>query len=216
MFTECLVCIVSDGGFVVAQRGTLDGNPDGVGELIWNFLRSQRNIEHLKEGLKLIYTPTDDELDHMVGEATKLAVEGGLRGVLEGNFADVYSYSSSPFVKRCPSLTDHCGGRILDVIAQVERPTNKSRVPIITELGFINSPDCSWAYVVDLDTNVFEVFSESQSKEETNCERFKLVGYPEDPVLRLLVTFDLFNLPINAKDFHEQILDGLDTLEEPN
>lgn len=62
MGTRHLICVFYQGRFVVAQYGQWDGYPEGQGVKILKFLRVPINIQRLKEGLKHIFEPPEQEV----------------------------------------------------------------------------------------------------------------------------------------------------------
>lgn len=68
--------------------------------------------------------------------------------------------------------------------------TAEKRVPIQLNLEFANDGlYCDWAYVVDLDNDVLEVYAGAQSKENATSKRFNDVGSEDDMVPALVKSF---------------------------
>jgi hypothetical protein len=97
-----------------------------------------------------------------------------------------------------PSLSGDTGAGILKIITQA---TAENRVPILLGLRFANDYGCRWAYVVDLDQNTFEVFGDSETKQEASTTRFNDVGGDDDTVPALLKIFSFAELPATRKEF---------------
>ncbi|KAI9770208.1 MAG: hypothetical protein M1839_003236 [Geoglossum umbratile] len=177
MGTRHLICVFYRGRFVVAQYGQWDGDPEGQGVTLTKFLRVPINIRHLKDGLEYIYEPTEEELIKAKEHIDEL------EGAEKDAWVEFVTNSNSELTPQIidefyPSLSRDTGARILEVItcAKAER-----KAPIELELSFANDwIYCEWAYVVDLDTEVLEVFSGSEQKKPSH--RFGDVGNDNDRV----------------------------------
>src|SRR4051794_28441422 len=55
MGTRNLICVVYNGRFVLAQRSSFDGYPEGQGAAVVKFLQYSGNIQRLKDGLEHTY-----------------------------------------------------------------------------------------------------------------------------------------------------------------
>lgn len=207
MTTRSLICIIYQGEFAVAQFAEFDGYPEGQGLKILSFLLDPKNIEHLREGMKKIYYPTDEELHEILDRLEELDQKALEESRTDRGFRDIYSYGKSPLSSNWPSLSREAGADILRIIAQPTlKAAEKKRVPILKELEFVNDDlFCEWAYVVDLDKDAFEVFHGSQKKEESVCKRFDNVGNRNDTVPKLLKSFPFIFLPMTERRFHEAI-----------
>lgn len=70
-----------------------------------------------------------------------------------------------------------------DQADQAEKKKKKKRLPVRLDLEFANNVlSCEWAYVIDLDTEVLEVYGGGDQKREGH--RFNDVGRKEAPVPR--------------------------------
>ncbi|PPQ62814.1 hypothetical protein CVT24_000508 [Panaeolus cyanescens] len=163
MSTRCLICIWWKGGWYLAQYASHSGYPDGQGLHIFKFLIVPGNIEKLKIGL-------------------------------EGCVYEVTSDEAEEMSEMYPSLCGTTGAYVLTIIAG--RATSKSNmaIPLQLNLEFANdSAFCEWAYVIDLDDEVLEIYRGSQRKTEEN-HRFKDVGEPRYRVPRLFCSFTFADL----------------------
>jgi hypothetical protein len=221
MGTRSVICIYYKGRFVVAQYTQFDGYPEGQGLQILKFLKNPTNIIHLKEGLEHhIYNPTNDELKEIDKRIEELEDEARERDRANGTFPWGYR---SPLTQFFPSLSREAGARIFDIIATAgcsssgAEPTAETKatgevlnanaetapitkgeklIPISLDLEFVNDGlFCEWAYAVDLDTNVFEVFGGAESKKKSTSKRWIDVGDEKASVPGLVKSFDIQNLP---------------------
>ncbi|CAK3824797.1 Hypothetical predicted protein [Lecanosticta acicola] len=107
------------------------------------------------------------------------------------------------------ALSRDTSAKVLEIIAEA---TPETKVLIFKDLEFVNNTVlCEWAYVVDLDQEVFEVFEGyegSRSKgERAQSNRFQDVGplEAEVPILVSSFSFDsLADLPSDG-DFVEKV-----------
>lgn len=178
MGTRHLICVFYRGRFVIAQYGQWDGYPENQGVTVVTFLLDPANIERLKQGLAHIYTPTVEEQDEIGKELNRQAKEHWAYDQMKCTY---------------PSMSRDTGGKILQVVADA---TAEARVPVCLELDFIHDGCCEWAYVVDLDTEVLEVFHGLEKEREWSSERFKVVvdGAVAGRVPSLVKTFDFAEL----------------------
>lgn len=207
MGTRSLICIIQGGDFVVAQYSEFDGYPEGQGLKILSFLQDESNIVQLKDAIDRIYCPTEVELERMyqsIQELDQIVLEESLE---PDNFKDISSFGKSPLTRNWPSLSPEAGARILTIIAQPTLEYNdKWGVPVVKQLEFANNTlFCEWAYVVDLDEEVFEVYGGSQKKSEWSCNRFDNVGDENDTVPKLIKSFHFDHLPQTERQFYEAI-----------
>lgn len=220
MGTRSLICVYYKGRFVVAQYTQFDGYPEGQGLQIFKFLLNPTNIIHLKEGLEHhIYSPTNEELKEIDKKINKFEEEIRERNMANGTF----TWPHGSLQQYYPSLSRETGAKIFNIIATAGSSTSsvdptpdtiataeiletnpetapmakgEKLVPLNLGLEFVNDGlFCEWAYVVDLDSNVFEVFGGSQKKENATSKRFHDVGNEMASVPALVKSFALECLP---------------------
>lgn len=198
MGTSSLICVWYKGRFVVAQYTQFDGYPEGQGTKILEFLVKKGNIERLKAGLENIRVIEPGELEQI---HEKIDQDGLARQLAGDPVPPPYMMIGSrgtEFDRLFPSLSHLTGGGILELIA---RSNPENPLPIDMDLGFGNNAlFCEWAYCVDLDTGVFEIFCGCCPKNSPAGERFKSVGAENAPVPSLLLSFSFDNLPRSQRE----------------
>ncbi|KAI1913682.1 hypothetical protein LOZ61_002568 [Ophidiomyces ophidiicola] len=193
MGTRSLICVWYKGRFVIAQYTQFDGYPEGQGGHILRFLLAAGNVDRLKAGLEHVKVISDKEL-RQIQEKVQQDSRAKKNA---GDQATTYDRMSgeSEMDRLFPSLSRLTGGGILAVVAEA---TAEKTIPILMDLRFANdSLFCEWAYCVDLDAGVFEVFGGGCSKESSGSTRFQDVGGPEEPVPTFIKSFPLDKLPKN-------------------
>ncbi|OBT61784.1 hypothetical protein VE03_09085 [Pseudogymnoascus sp. 23342-1-I1] len=174
MGTRHLICVFYRGRFVIAQYGQLDGYPEVQGLKIVAFLKTAGNIERLKQGLAHISNPTAAEVQEIENAATRAEQEhlADLGAVLRHG-ADLRRLKWA----HCPSMSPEMSAGILEIVAEA---TAEAPVPIKLGLEFIHDRlFCEWAYVVDLDAEVLEVFHGVEKERGGSSQRFKGVDGAE-------------------------------------
>ncbi|KFY69421.1 hypothetical protein V496_00245 [Pseudogymnoascus sp. VKM F-4515 (FW-2607)] len=205
MGTRHLICVFYRGRFVIAQYGQFDGNPENQGFKVVAFLNGASNIARLKQGLTHTYTPSDEEIDE-IGRAMVKQDEEHRDAVRNGEVGMWEQVKLS-----CPSMSRETSAEILEVVAKT---TAEAPVPIVHELEFIHDGlYCEWAYVVDLDAEVLEVYREVERGHEGSSQRFKDVdGAGMGLVPSLVKAFAFGELPKENVDFVAAINEALDSL----
>ncbi|KAI0126050.1 hypothetical protein BJ170DRAFT_633652 [Xylariales sp. AK1849] len=138
MGTRHLVLVYYKGHYHIAQYGQWDGYPSGQGITILRFIRDAQNLTKLRAVLDIegmLYEPTKDQMQ---------------------TWYDEWCKNRDPEQKVYPpGVSRDTGAEILEFIANATEP-----VPILKEdIQFIADSFCEWAYVVDLDKNIIEVYS---------------------------------------------------------
>jgi len=177
MGTRHLILVYYKRQYLIAQYGQWDGDPYGVGVKLLDWLSNPNNLTKLRTAFdnNMIYTPTQAELTEW-----------------DEQCYDQYKYLPDSVQQIVPSLSRDTSHKILGIVANAETP-----VPIQTNIDFINdSLMCEWAYVVDLDENVYEVHRSIYGRSPCWNERFD--GFPNAP--EMIQCFDLGALP-SEEDF---------------
>jgi len=187
MGTRHLICVVKDGDYKVAQYGQWDGYPSGQGVDILNFLASM-DRKLFESKVDLLSWITDDELQEQWRECGA----NDNSGFVTMEVADKHNLLY-------PENSRDTGAKLLGIIQDADRP-----IKLVNQVKFAgDSLFCEWAYVIDLDKNVLEVY-EGFNKEPHQGERFSDFERDKEdseyyPV-KLAQTFDLNNLP-SVEDF---------------
>lgn len=141
MGTRHLIAVIVDGQPKMAQYGQWDGYPSGQGQNIVDFLRSA-DLDLFTAHMRAAHIETEDERNARYTEAGH---DGGQW---------VRSDVSERIRERWPHLTRDSGAETLPYILATAEPVLQG-----SEWEFGNdSLFCEWAYVVDLDERVFEVY----------------------------------------------------------
>lgn len=160
MGTRNLTCVVLDGVFKVAQYGQWDGYPTGQGQTIKEFL-AEPGLDTLRfqNNVRACSYATSAELDAMSPKfQASLKELDRLQSEAYGKGDDGYQAYQEQRLKawldpQSPLyLSRDVGGNILRVIYEAPRKLCDQRK--FAGDGLF----CEWAYVVDLDTNVLEIY----------------------------------------------------------
>jgi len=124
----------------VSQYGQWDGYPSGQGLTAFRFLKSEDNVQNLRDNLANTYVPTEDTLQEMI----KPYLDGTMEGFMTMESGEKWSNDF-------PSLSRDTGAEILSLIANA-----KGLVPLALDLEFVDDALwCEGAYVIDLDADTF-------------------------------------------------------------
>ena len=182
MGTRNLTIVHKNGEYKVAQYGQWDGYPGGLGVTLLNFLKNV-NMDSFRNAIDNVSFYTKEE----IGEINKTIDE--IR-------KDIPNYS---WQKDFPQLSRDTGVDILNLI------TFKGVNKVNNSIDFAaDSLFCEWAYVIDIDTNKFEVYKGFNHEELNSDERFyfledkrdkeNIVGKDYHPI-KFVKSYDLNNLP---------------------
>lgn len=144
MGTRHMIGVVLDGEMKVAQYGQWDGYPGGQGVDILAFLRTA-DLETFKDEVRKVRFMTEADKAAMDARWSGLGVEDGWATMEQSD-----KFYADP--KFAP-LSRDVSASVLHLIAdgKVEFLTDNSDFAL-------DSLFCEWAYVVDLDRDVFEVY----------------------------------------------------------
>lgn len=181
MGTRHITAVVAEGEFVVAQYGQWDGYPTGAGSAIVFIIRDK--IDQLKASLKHIVPVESDTVERYWSECG--AQEWG---------ADMETRQR--FKAKHTTLDRDTGPDVLNILIHTEVP-----VELFRDLDFIaDGLFCEWVYVVDLDSNTFEIYQGSQihSSENRFSSMFEgaIKGYYPP---KLVATYPLDELPTDSQ-----------------
>jgi|SRR5271157_868768 len=209
MGTRHLTAVKINSEYKIAQYGQWDGYPSGQGQTAVKFLRSETNRNKLKKALKHCVWVTQEELDKKLKEL-------GIGEWMTNEEAALY-HAAFPFMTR-----DH-GAKILQLVATA--PKTARPIKLRDSLEFAaDSLFCEWAYVVDFDTNTFEVYKGFNQSPLKKSERFYGVtttdfyGVTTTDVadkyqpIRLVKSFKLGRLP--APEAFAKAIDKLTSSED--
>ena len=141
MGTRHLTCVIKDGEFRVAQYGQWDGYPSGQGATILTFL-AKADLNQFRDRVEQCHWLDLEDFE----ERYKTW------GFPEDGFMD--RGESEMFKGAFPYLGRDLGAEILEEIYHAT-----DIVELRNESAFAHdSLMCEWAYVIDLDRNVFEVY----------------------------------------------------------
>lgn len=160
MGTRNLTAVMLNGKYVVAQYGQWDGYPKGQGSTALEFCREKLQTEFgkefFKDKLSLVRFVTDEEVKALL--QTIGAPDGWL------NMDQVQKFDVG-----MPYLSRNLGAKILQSILQ----SKEEEVLLRDSIAFAaDSLFCEFAYVIDLDKNVFEAYKGFQKSPISPEERF--------------------------------------------
>lgn len=157
MGTRNLTMIHSGGEYVLAKYCQWDGYPTGQGAEICDFLGRKGNIERLKEKIANLKYISEDEWNEAWEKAGQPRDTKLVKSVVSAKFRELF-----------PELTRDIGGEILQIIADSE-----GELKTLNDIEFAaDSLFCEWAYVIDFDKNVFEIYRGFNRKPLNEDDRF--------------------------------------------
>lgn len=194
MGTRHLTIVIQKEKPVVAQYGQWDGYPEGQGVTVLNFLRTV-DMNRFKKRLKDVRFMNKRDESSLKKFMKKIGAENGL---LDMDQAKLY-YNQYPYLSR-----NH-GAEILQMIYD-----SVGKVVLQNSISFAaDSLFCEWAYLIDLDKNVLEVYEGfnqtpledgQRFKDLVNVEYFTGTYYP----IRHVKTYPLDELPTD-EDFVKEL-----------
>ena len=176
MGTRNLTIVHKNGKYKVAQYGQWDGYPEGLGVTLLNFLKGV-NMNAFKNVIDDVSFYTQEELediDKQIDEARK-------------------NIPNFEWQRHYPHLSRDCGGEILTHIAFRGVTKVKNSIDFAADSLF-----CEWAYVIDLDTNKFEVYEGFNKEKLSSDERFYYLEEKSEGnyhPIKFVKAYDIDNLP---------------------
>lgn len=208
MGTRHLIGVVADGDFKIAQYGQWDGYFSGQGATVCEFIRAQlRSPEgrsYFRNQLNKCRFISSEERERLWNRIpdTKPAQNGWA------------SYEDGKrFGQRYPSLTRDTGAKILFLVQQATE-----EVPLSDARSFAgDSLFCEFAYILDMDNEVLEVYTGFNKKPVPEGERFSTMSPskddPEYYPIRLLLKMPFQDVP-DTKKFIEAC-EAADKVQHP-
>lgn len=185
MGTRNLTCVIKGGEWKVAQYGQFDGYPNGQGATVRSFLKNC-DLDLFKKKIDLCWFGTNAEIE----AAFKPFMLTNTFGL---NIEEAENFKKSPF-----------GHLSRDVAATILNVIYESSTPIMLEDShdFGGEASCEWAYVIDLDQMVLEVYTSWGDGESKPGDRFYgLGGFP----VHLVRKYPLGKIP-SQKRFEKECI----------
>jgi len=189
MGTRHLIAVYLDGAYRIAQYGQWDGYPSGQGVTILDFLKTA-DLDRFKEQLKLVHFETKAEQKKKEEFFKEIGAEGGWMNTEQAN----------QYHRQYPLLTRDNGAKILQMVYDLKEPAF-----LQNSIDFaMDSLFCEWAYVIDFDQRVLEVY-EGFNKDPVPRGRFisettDSQGYT---CIKLKKVYPLDRLPTEKEFVHE-------------
>lgn len=197
MGTRNLTIVIQDGQPKVAQYCQWDGYPDGQGKTVLEFLRGLNSTRHISFAANVARCiPLDREEIQRRWESVGADKSGFVSLDIAGNFN-----------AKWPQLGRDLGAKVLQLIADSKQP-----VEVLLDYDFAaDSLFCEYAYVIDLDKGMLEVYKGFNKRPLAKSARFhsltpssaKRRESPYYPI-RLKAKWPLTKLP-SFKAFKEAI-----------
>lgn len=163
MGTRNLTVVVLDGAVKVAQYGQWDGYPTGQGKTICHFIQNQMKIRRFKKAISECSWVNEEEHHKKFVELT-----GSISGWMDEGQAKKYH-------EVYPQMNRDVGGEILEGIQNLGWRELQNSFNFGKDSLF-----CEWAYVVDLDNKVLEVYKGFNKNGTTMTERWGTLNPNED------------------------------------
>lgn len=200
MGTRGLTCVVKGGEYKVAQYGQWDHYPSGQGVEILHFLHHGTTDRKKGETRKLNLTKFKKQVDKCFWGTAKQVSDAWNEGCgkkVDGwlSMEDANKFKESKWAY----LSRDTGSGILDVVMAAE-----DKLMLVDSHEFAaDSLFCEYAYVIDLDHDVFEVHVGFQKKAPPKSHRFASMPRDKKPdgtesdyfPCRLLKSYPLDALP---------------------
>lgn len=195
MGTRNLTMVISNGETKVAQYGQWDGYPSGNGVIVLEFL-STNNLDDFKKKLSKVKFMNGSKEKEINKWLKSIGCENGWMNMDQ----------SKLYQEKYPYLTRDNGAKILEMIMNGE----EDEIWITDSTDFASdSLFCEWAYLVDLDNNVLEVYEGFNKNPLTIEDRFFHLTDKESEYypIKLIKKYDLNNLPYESEflnDFKQE------------
>lgn len=159
MGTRNLTMVVLGGKIVISQYGQWDGYPSGNGIRVKKFLENA-DLGVFTKQIAKVKVISKEEFDQILSTFKKTSSSPGSMSLEDYN----------KFSSEYPSLTRDTGCGILDLVYNASDDEVLLHHPD-TEF-YKNSLFCEWAYLIDLDKEVLEVYEGFNKSPLTKNDRF--------------------------------------------
>ena len=191
MGTRHLIAVQKNNEYKVAQYGQWDGYLSGQGDSILKFFH-ENDLETFRAKADNCYFGTQKQID----EAYAPYTNG--EGWMTTEQSDAFKLTEFAHLSR------DTGSNILDVVLNSNGP-----VMMIDNIEFAkDSLFCEFAYVIDLDKDILEVYKGFNKEPLPDDARFTGSSKDDDgdyQAVKLVASFPLGNLPENFDELDKQI-----------
>lgn len=189
MGTRHLIAVQKNGEYQVAQYGQWDGYFSGQGDSILKFFH-ENDLHEFRTKVDNCFFGTEEQLHEAYAP---YSTDGWM------NMDQADAFKKSEFAH----LSRDTGSDILDVIL-------KSNGPLIlsNQIDFAkDSLFCEFAYVIDLDKDILEVYEGFNQEPLPEGARFtgKAKDGDEYQAVKLVASFPLTNLPENFDELEKEL-----------
>lgn len=192
MGTRNLIIVIKNQEVKIAQYGNSSGYPEVVGLDILNFISIERNLTELTNRLSKIYFMSEDD-EKLYRSLENKMYEGNLEEMKKAN---------EEISEKFPLVVMDFGGKFLKeiIICDYEKILLKNSINFAK-----NSLYCEWAYVIDLDKDIFEVYIGSNLLNLSENDRFFFLQDKNEKYkpVKLIKSYNFKNLP-NQLEFVEE------------
>lgn len=197
MGTRNLTMVISNGETKVAQYGQWDGYPSGNGLIVLEFLATN-NLDAFKEKLSKVKFVNGNKEKEISNWLKSIGCENGW---MNGEQSKLYQ-------EKYPYLSRDNGASILEMILESEH----DEIWVSNQIEFAaDSLFCEWAYLIDLDKGVLEVYEGFNQTPLTIEDRFFYLTEKSDDngyhPIKLSKSYKLTHLPLEnefLKDFEQE------------
>jgi hypothetical protein len=189
MGTRHLIAVQKNNEYKVAQYGQWDGYLSGQGESILKFFR-ENDLETFRTKVDNCFFGTQEQIDEAYAPYST-------DGWMTMDQSDAFSKSEFAYLSR------NTGANILSIILKSNEPLMLS-----DQIDFANdSLYCEYAYVIDLDKDILEVYQGFNKEPLPEGARF--TGTKKDSedyqAVKLVASFPLGSLPKNFDALEEEL-----------
>lgn len=189
MGTRALTIVKKDGETKIAKYSQFDGYPSGLGDKLLDAIR-ELGVDKIREYVDNVREITQKEVDHVNTFNKDVKVK-----------KDGYTTAEPEWMVKWPELSRETNGA--DLLYILAAHTGDPLPLLYKEKFAADSLFCEWCYVIDLDTNTFEVYEGFNKTPLTEEDRFfYLMNDNEDKIsgddcypVKIVKSYSLDDLP---------------------